>query len=283
MGFPEDGFGDVDVVAFKNHSAFKNFETRVDGQKTAVTRLPAAIGEEEYAAFWVKSVAFKRGQTRKIEVKYRAPYGSIADPVNTSCSYDFTGGNWFGTVEQSVLTVRFSRPGSYIFGPVDAPGKHQFERKGPDFNFTWRNWQAEARFSLYLVKVPPDWLAWPDRDPRHETGIAITIPGRASAEIGYLPPALVRNGRALVSAAALTSYLTDNGQPASLRVTDNNLTITVGKKTAIFPRRAKASNNSFEMRFQDSTEYFVLVDQLNRDLGLNLRTDLKSHQIVWTK
>lgn len=283
MGFPEDGFGDIDNKAFKTRSAFNDFETRVDGQKTAVTRLPAAIDEEEYTAFWVKSVSFKRGQTRKIQVKYRAPYGSIADPVNTSCSYDFTGGNWFGTVEQSVLTVRFARPGNYIFGPVDAPGKRRFQRSGSDFNFTWHNWQAEARFSLYFVKVPPDWLAWPDRDPRHETAIAITIPGRASAEIGYLPPAMFRDGHALVSASALTSYLKDNGQTASFKVTDQDLTISVGQKTTTFPRRAKATNNPFEIRFQDSEEYFVPVDQLNRDLGLKLRADLKAHHIKWTK
>lgn len=154
MGFPESGSGDVDGREWRKQTSFKSFRTWVDGRETKARRLLASGQGAGFEAFWIKTVAFKRGQTRHVRVLYRSSIGGSG--YGDFVSYDFTGGNWKGRVAQSDLSVQLTAPGRYIVGAYygETPRPKEW-RKGNTFHFRWRNWQAQTGFSLrYLAELP---------------------------------------------------------------------------------------------------------------------------------
>lgn len=116
MGFPESGGGDsVPNKADRNKSTFLSFSSSVDGKKVPVKRVSLDHGEEDYEAVWIKTVKFSAAQTRQVQIDYTAPIGGAAGiGLEQLVGYDFTGGNWAGAVDSSILDIHFQEPGDYL-------------------------------------------------------------------------------------------------------------------------------------------------------------------------
>ncbi|MGC4043983.1 MAG: stalk domain-containing protein [Armatimonas sp.] len=165
MGFPESGAGDVS--ANPKNSAMKSFASWVDGAlaKTKWVPVKSSPDEGEYKAHWVKEVRFGAGQTRKIRVRYRSDYGGAASPgLRNFVRYEFTGANWKGKVDESVLNITFRRPGNFvttgrIYPAGGEEGAVAFTQTGATLSRTWKNWEAQAGFIMAFGTAPATWRA----------------------------------------------------------------------------------------------------------------------------
>lgn len=281
MGFPESGFGDIpDDYAVK--TAFTDFRTLVDGKASPVFRRAAEHGEEQYDAFWVKTVSFKAGQTRHVRVSYRSPNGGRAAMVGSFCLYSFTGGNWQGKVEKSVLTVRLSRPGAYLVSNLKTePGKQKpvFVRRGNDFIYTWKNWQAEDSFLFGFAQTLWDWLAWSNRDPRSEDTYPVKIPGkRDESYVGFIPGGVIRNGKVFVNLRQWAEMASDR-TPVEIKAANGGIIVTSGGKTATYSTSGATDAFVVHGRYMGDT-LFVAADRLTHDFGARFLTDSAKHKIV---
>src|SRR5262249_14195960 len=143
------------------HSAYTGFATWVDGHRVKVQRVVSKIYEEGYDALWLKTVAFRRGQSRIIQVSYRAPHSTVAGSGLCS-SYDFTGGNWRGKVEQSDLAVTTHLPGLYYLNATFGLKGIPLRQRGNHFYFRWTNWQADGEFGFWQSEYLRGWLVLSD-------------------------------------------------------------------------------------------------------------------------
>lgn len=149
MGFPESGYGDMGGPWDKK-SAFITFSTSVNGE-TVTAKREYVKGEfedwDEYRAYWIKQVSFKKDETKKIIVKYRSPLGSgISAFYNGSDNfvrYTFSGGNWYGKVKESKLDIFFHIP-------VEVRPNEKFDLKKELDHYTYvrTNWEAEEFFGV---------------------------------------------------------------------------------------------------------------------------------------
>ena len=175
MGFPESGEGDGDgssgVIPKKGKSAFILFTSSVDGQQVAVTRKPTELKqdnqESSYKALWVKQVTFAPAQRRTVTVNYQSYYGGGSslgepNPETRFVIYQFTGGNWKGTVAESQLTVVSHLVGLIGFSPEVPNPKRLTSSSYADgiWNYTWRNWQAQGDFTLTYAVIDSGYLTF---------------------------------------------------------------------------------------------------------------------------
>jgi hypothetical protein len=218
MGFPEGGYGDT---SDGKRTSFRDFKTSVDGMPTLARRMPVESREGLYQAHWLKTVRFRRGQTRRVVVSYRAPLGSsVARGYEHFAAYRFTGGNWRGKVSRSDLVVRMRAPGTWAMLP-ELGGKsmpRQLVKTG--FSYTWRNWQAQDDFSVGVVRTVRGWMTDVRRLSDHaESGgpfseklssvYTVTVPGRAPSAVEYAPPALIRARRIWLRLTTLHDALSE--------------------------------------------------------------------------
>ncbi|MBB6048637.1 hypothetical protein [Armatimonas rosea] len=140
MGFPERGEGEG------KQGIIQNFWTSVDGKRVTAQRIRTRHSEEEYSAYWVKSVPFGKNGERHVRVHFRTKYGGgIGD---TLAAYDFTGGNWRGKVRESVLIITPHQGAPPLpFVQTEQPGNckvlaRQDARKPRQY--VWHSWEAEA-------------------------------------------------------------------------------------------------------------------------------------------
>lgn len=196
MGFPESGFGDVPAEDYSSKSGFSEFASWVDGRLVRTTRRKLDGSELHYSAFWTKQVSFGRGQGRHVRVRYRSPYGTMADPIRRFCNYQFTGGNWYGQVASSTLKVQFVRPGHYLVRPPHNIDGARMARGAGWLNFSWTNWQAERDFSVFFAKTAAQYLEWPAVKEQMGNVTSVTVPGKEVGPWDYLPAGFVRQGRA---------------------------------------------------------------------------------------
>lgn len=220
MGFPESSGGDSNFEELKTKTPFREFETWVDGRKVVAWRMIAESNPDdfEFEAFWVKSVPFKRGQTRNVRVRYRSPLGTST--ADSFVAYSFTGGNWKGKVDESVLLLKFQIPGTYLLLPVDDRlGNYTRTNKRNAIEFRWRNWQAQADFSFRYLRTLPGTLmrAWTVEElgqdsstyPQVETKV-IRGSGKFDpwqADVAWPPSVLLRDGRAYIQFRHLADAL----------------------------------------------------------------------------
>jgi hypothetical protein len=216
MGFPERGYGDVDGNAYRRRTGFATFATTVDGQPVAAQREPAFVDEGgmTYRTYWVKTVTFAKDQSRTVQVRYRAPISDVSTGEQF-VTYDFTGGNWHGEVEESLLTVQLHLAGTYVLHP-SVP----MTRKDGTLTHRWTHWQAEEEFELTYSATRPDaWqVAHPDTRNDYEhfrDGVLLTLPG-APAEPRFLPPVIEKNGTLFFGLAALKSLLRETAARANV-------------------------------------------------------------------
>jgi len=212
MGFPESGGGDGVGEHYVNHSGFLSFRTWVDGRPvTAVRTGDADRTGGGYRAFWVKTVAFARGQERRVRVQYRTRQGNDTSRSH-NLGYAFTGGNWAGRVAESTLTVAFHTPDTVVVHVGELPNAAAVAAsgwKGNQFTARWTNWQADGAFFLGYRATYPDWLTFSSEEsylaPAADDAV-ITRPG-AVPELDWLPPVVRRRGTLFVNLRALCGYL----------------------------------------------------------------------------
>ena len=153
MGFPEYGSS----MDKKCPSNFSNYETTVNGQIVESHReyiLSGQIDNEYfYNSYWVKEVQFDNMEEKVVVVRYTSELGSSDDygrgiGFNSFCVYKFTGGNWFGVVEESILKVKF-KDKSFLTDN-DIVKRPEMIYKDDYYIFKKNNWQAEYEFRLYF-------------------------------------------------------------------------------------------------------------------------------------
>jgi len=165
MGFPEWGDGDFNPELFKDSSGFNSFATWVDGRRMRA-RYKAQPGKYPgYKGHWIKRVRFGRQQTRRIRVRFESDCNNDSNG-GFGANYDFTGGNWRGIVQESLLSVSFNIPGNHTvragISANDSASTAPVSRshRGNRFFFRCRNWQAEGSFDFYFKPVLQHPLAW---------------------------------------------------------------------------------------------------------------------------
>lgn len=114
MGFPEEGFyANSKLFVSKNgKSSFKYFRSRVDG-KPVQTQLIQRNWKKwghyiDYKHWWVKSVPFKKGQTRVVVNEYQTQPGEIGGMLQGFNYIVQTGANWKGNISNATITVDVS-------------------------------------------------------------------------------------------------------------------------------------------------------------------------------
>ena len=278
MGFPESGSGDVKQM---KKSQMLAFATWIDGTKTEVRWVPVkSDSDEQYEAHWVKEVPFAANQVRKIRVRYRSEYGgSATNGMKDFVSYNFTGANWKGKVEESELTVTFQRPGSFIAAATIQPqggesGAVALVQKGATLSRTWRSWEAQADFMMAFGTAPSTWRTIIAPGMEGEEAVvpgAINLPSakiRTVAAPGtpaplkvydWCPPALDQSGEVLVAVGFLEQLMGGKWQvtpeepttTATIKHLNHTFVFTAGKPSAtidgktvtlpVAPRTVKSS------------------------------------------
>jgi hypothetical protein len=299
MGFPETGMGDINVEPFRAASGFQKFVTWVDKTQVEAQRR-SAPADTGYAAFWTKAVPFAAGQVRVVKVQYQSHPGTFA--VGTRyVPYTFSGGNWKGTVAESVLDATFHIPESCL---VNAPPTTRDPKNPAHFHFVWRNWQAEEDFRLVYASTWPEWLTIPDaseEQPFSGDTIMITSPGRLP-DLDWIPPALVRDGVAYIGFDVLQRYLRDkrfssrittSWDPATntvalqvgsrklgYKLKSTTMTVDTGeeKTTVILPAAPFMSRPGLVA----TDKYFVPAVATLQALGATVAVDGKAHRMTIT-
>lgn len=236
MGFPETTYGaDVNLATLRRSTAFRRFATFVDDQPITARRVVVEATEEQFRAYWTKEVTFAPNQTRRVRVEYEAPFSAVAEHFARHVPYDFTGGNWQGSVAESLLTVRIIASGMYLLRASFTPREGEsrpltFEREGASaLTRRWTNWEAEGFFDLSFMRTLPDGLVVEGNIPSSEMYEAflrrvegepryrITVQppsGVATQDVPNPPPALRRNGQVFITLEALRQWLDARAQVA---------------------------------------------------------------------
>lgn len=170
MGFPESSYGD-----FKG--GFLYFHTWVDGKEVKAERCildpededsssyvafnPDSIDcENGFEALWIKEVSFEENETKTITVEYMSPVNSgvalSGKGIEYWISYDFTGGNWYGTVEESKVIAeipsKFRLIASGIFDSSEEKKFSGFKKTTQNkiniLTASVKNWQAEGILNI---------------------------------------------------------------------------------------------------------------------------------------
>ena len=161
MGFPEsqdgvDRDGAESLAYFRSHPTFSRFRSWVDGRRVRVRR---HVNRETHrvGALWVKTIRFARNQTRHVRVRYVSSSGGGASDGMMWVAYNFTGGNWRGEVEESVLDIDLWN-GTFLLPQWEheIKGVTHIQRNGNRFRFRWTHWQAQQEFQLSYYSVFPN-------------------------------------------------------------------------------------------------------------------------------
>ncbi|MDP4114628.1 MAG: hypothetical protein Q8903_00750 [Bacteroidota bacterium] len=170
MGFPESSYGDYD-------GGFLYFHTWVNGQEVTASRsiIDSSAGdssaitpfnpdssdyEDGFDAFWVKDVSFNENETKTITVEYMSPVNNgiavLGNGTDYWVSYDFTGGNWFGKVEESKVIVeipiKYKILSAGIYDDSEEKKLANFSKTKLNDKYiltsTIKDWQAEGKLNI---------------------------------------------------------------------------------------------------------------------------------------
>lgn len=307
MGFPESGAGDVSANPTK--SAMRSFTSWVDGAvvKTRWVPVKSRPDEGEYKSHWVKEVRFGAGQTRKIRVRYRSYYGgSASGGLSTFVRYDFTGANWKGKVDESVLNITFRRPGNFIAAGQIAPaggeeGSVAFVQKGATLSRTWKNWEAQAGFVLGFGTAPATWriTLTPEADsmenrvpgivfaPAEKTRTITVSSGSTPKSYDWCPSLFTATGGIPMIALKNLGWLAetkltpeDPKDNVTIAFGSHTATVRLGQKTATMdgqPITLAAAPRLLRQRFGDFDVMYVPLLPFAKALGLKVELTLGEH------
>ena len=284
MGFPETGGGDgLPDESERHKSTFLKFSSSVDGNKVPVKRVLLNRDIDEYEAAWVKTVRFSAGQTRHVQVDYTAPIGGASGLGYAQLvAYDFTGGNWAGDVESSVLDIHFEQPGDYIMRAWLGDKELAFKSINNGIRFSWQHWQAQAGFLLRFSQTGPQWMIdtySPEQGSELRKYTSVKITGADSLKdrrFDWFPPAFYDKGVAYIS---LTSFVEDlqhfyPEKKAILRWNSSTRTATLMMKNDTFlfqPNKSTFKMNNSEIPVSAAT---VLIRWNTVDNGSKLYVPL---------
>ncbi len=292
MGFPESSYGDVPL---SKKSAFSRFFTSVDGREVAARRIVTSAGEDSTDAYWLKTVAFARHQTRRVRVEYRAPWGGNVEwGTRRALVYGFTGKNWKGKVERSDLEIRIIEPGLWIglplFDNVPIPMALETSPRVAVFLKTWRDWQAQGFFMFGLTKTVPFWMA--DRDT---ISTMLQTPARIDKSTTFrvgavpdelprgaeLPPAFTRGGVTYIALSHLKRRLDEWTNDSSLKwdAKTRVSTLKVGAKTLRFAPNAPAPDSSISpilLHGEYNDALYIPLANVAKTLGLIFKLDAEN-------
>jgi len=226
MGFPESGGGDIDGRYYVKNTGFLKFATTVDGKGVTARRTASTDKiSGDYDAYWVKEVSFTRGQRRHVRVMYRAKPGAISSGEHT-VTYQFTGGNWKGTVKESLLTVKMNLPGESLiwFPQPDKNNAYIYHRRSESsLAFKWSDWQAQRDFYLSYMTTYHNWFSLEGlsadlcghqhwvceymRTLNRQPGtVRMVLPGKP-AEPDWAPDVIERGGTLFIQLKPLSDFL----------------------------------------------------------------------------
>lgn len=260
MGFPESGGGDDSPTNTESDkSTFFTFSSIVDGKKVPVKRVLLHHSTEYFDAVWIKTVKFSAKQTRHVQINYTAPIGGAAGiGLEQLVGYDFTGGNWAGDVDSSVLNIHFQQPGDYLMSANLGEKKVAFKSIPNGISFSWRHWQAQGSFLLRFFQTAQQWMV-NTRSPELASQLndfkAVQIPGAPALKdrrFDWFPPAFYHQGVAYIS---LTSFQDDlqhlfpEMNPSLIWNAQTRFaTLKVGKQNFLFqPNKSSFKMNNSEM------------------------------------
>ena len=222
MGFPEGNSGEEALAK----TSFIGFRTLVDDAPVAARRTVLKEWDSSgFDVYWVKTVAFKPRQTRRVRVEFASPYGgSTSWGFTRGMVYVFTGGNWRGKVDESALEVRVSQPGLWrILARNDKDGTVPFtltmtapnvKPAGAVLRHVWKNWEAQESVTIGLERAQSFWRldsGGPDNSDFTLQSVAASQTFRVGARpttieksSGFPPMGLTRNDVFYVEAAHLS-------------------------------------------------------------------------------
>lgn len=277
MGFPESGGGvDVEPDEWRHKTAFQDFRTYVDGRRARVKRIFQRGESESYDALWIKTVTFAANQTRKVSVHFRTQYGGEAAEFSAYCNYTFSGGNWNGKVDESVLVIHPTEPASYMFRAQPE------EVRGHDLIFRWKNWEAEEDFQVYFTAVPDNWLELADSDVRKDGVTAVTVPGKRGPEsYTYLPGAVRRDGEVYVKLRDWAEPLGAGKKPrARLEDDGHKIRVIFRGKAALFESYGEHPAGCVKFTGWGNDQcLYVPISRLQRELGARFIIDPKARTV----
>lgn len=276
MGFPEwghdEGGGNID----KKRSSFYEFATWADGRRLNARRQ----WNNKDEAFWVKEVPFRAGQTRRVRVRFRSPFGdSSGMPGSRWIQYGFTGGNWKGKLDRARLTLHLDREGTYLLKGSIEKSKPVFARNGSDFSWTWTNWGAEDYFSVSLDATLRNWMVRDGTSTSLKNYLPINI-GKVGREdeVDFVPDAVKRGEELYVNAR---SWATAIGATTHWDAASSSLIVQVDNLN--YEGRFRAGRNgAFRVRggseHPNSTLFVSRGEWLNAFTG-GFAQDLARHTI----
>lgn len=177
MGFPEESYGGGSGDRLLKKSSFQSFATWVDGRQVRARRVASEQDvSERFKALWVKTVFFGSGQRRRVRVRTESRVGGMAAYLSEGggrlASYNFSGGNWKGSVQESVLVAVLHGKGVsvknvYAEGDPKPTSSRRSGRGLQRMRYRWANWPAEGQWFVTYTRGPshPARLA-PRPDPR---------------------------------------------------------------------------------------------------------------------
>ncbi|BCM91760.1 hypothetical protein IAD21_03635 [Abditibacteriota bacterium] len=296
MGFPEsqggvDAEGPEAFAYFRTQSTFSRFRSWVDGRPVAVQRRVIGGADESCKALWVKTVRFKRNQTRHVRVQYVSECGGGASDGELWVEYQFTGGNWRGEVEQSVLDVKL--PGGAYILPIrsdEIPPSSQRRQRGNHFRFRWTHWQAQEDFDLsffpvfpndLLLKLPSASVARNARPFYHASRLSShpllpVVRGNGRADC------ILLHGRLWVAANAFSPRWDENRHGVILRSGNKRAFISARGATRRSSLWPLAPNGTFWVsEFGDNGVLMVPARQIMRGLGGRFGFDFSRGHAIW--
>jgi len=286
MGFPERAYGDFNPP-MAGKAGFLSFQTWVDGQPIQATRrvLVNAPDQDTFDAVWAKLVSFPANGTRHVRVRCLSRYGGAQGPVAPQhyVSYDFTGQNWKGEVDSSVLTIHMNRPGTYLACFVSDDAKPVLVRKNHDFIYTWRHWQAHASIDFFFCSTLRDFLSTPDDISEETAGtipIKIDFPGVDLNEstVDYLAPGRLHQGELTISLQSWLAWATDQ-KLVTDSVDGPNIKVTAGGSTTTF---TPSDPGTRVVHARDGDAWYVPASRLTALYGAKFDADLPHHKIVFS-
>ncbi len=307
MGFPESGGGgDVPSREELAKSTFLTFSSSVDGNKVPVKRVLLNQDGEDFDAVWIKKVKFFASQTRQVQVDYTAPIGGAAGiGLEQLVGYAFTGGNWAGDVDSSILEIHFQQPGDYLMSAMLGEKHVNFKSIPNGISFSWQHWQAQGNFLLRFFKTAPQWMLdthWTEMAPQINVFKAVNIPGAPALRdrrFDWFPPAFYDQGIAYISLSEFNDdvrILFPETQPSLVWNPDTRTAaLKIQKQTFFFqPNKASFKINSSEKPLpvppilirwhsdDNSSKLYVPLAPLVMELGGTYHVNREAHRYRFT-
>ena len=153
MGFPEEGFGDVQAPEGKSKSWFEAFKSWVDGKPIQVSLKRAEGDDMMYRQWWVKQVDFAHGQTRKVRNAYVTRFSSSTN-MDKGIYYILGSGRpWAGKIGNATIQFEMSglKRGTIYFASPKPTAK-----VGQSLIWKYKNFEPEEDMRIHVRHIVPD-------------------------------------------------------------------------------------------------------------------------------